>query len=78
MKYKVFTKWTGYSEIEVEAKSEEEAKNIVYAGEYDPNSEICTGNGLESGYEDEEVLEVEEIKEATDEKLLNIRENEDD
>ena len=29
MKYKVYTKWIGYSEIEVRAKSEEEAREIV-------------------------------------------------
>ena len=28
-KYKITTSWTGYSEIEVEAKSEKEAKAVV-------------------------------------------------
>jgi len=62
MKYKVYTKWTGYSEIEVEAKSEDEAKEMVDMGNYEPENEVHTGNGLEYGYEDEEVLEIEEIK----------------
>ena len=46
MKYKVFTKWIGYSEIEVEAKSEEEAREMVDEGNYDPNNEF-TYNGLD-------------------------------
>jgi hypothetical protein len=62
MKYKVYTRWIGYSEIEVEAKSEEEASEIVDEGSYEPENEIHTGNGLEYGYEDEEILEIEEIK----------------
>ena len=59
--YKVYTKWIGYSEIEVEAKSEDEAREMVDIGNYEPENEIHTGNGLEYGYEDEEVLEVEEV-----------------
>jgi hypothetical protein len=62
MKYKVYTRWIGYSEIEVEAKSEKEASEIVDEGSYEPENEIHTGNGLEYGYEDEEILEIEEIK----------------
>ena len=61
MKYKVYTKWIGYSEIDVKAKSEEEAKEMVNTGNYDPSDEIHTGNGLEYGYEDEEILEIEEV-----------------
>ena len=61
-KYKVFTKWNGYSEIEVEAKSEDEAREIVDEGSYEPENEIHTGNGLEYGYEDEEILEIEEMQ----------------
>jgi len=60
--YRVYTKWTGYSEIKVEAKSEEEAKEMVDIGWYEPENEVHTGNGLEYGYEDKEVLEIEEIK----------------
>jgi hypothetical protein len=62
MKYKVFTKWTGYSEIEVEAKSEEEAKEMVDIGNYEPENEKFTGNGIDYGGEDEEIYDVEEIK----------------
>ena len=62
MKYKVYTKWIGYSEIEVEAKSEYEAKEMVYMGNYEPENEIYTGNGLDYGYQDEEIYKVEEIK----------------
>ena len=61
MKYKVYTKWIGYSEIDVEAKSEEEAKEMVDTGNYDSSDEIHTGNGLEYGYEGEEITEIEEV-----------------
>jgi len=60
-KYKVYTKWIGYSEIDVKAKSEEEAKEMVNTGNYDPSDEIHTGNGLEYGYEGEEITEIEEV-----------------
>ena len=62
MKYKVFTKWIGYSEIEVEPKSEDEAKEMVDMGNYEPENELSTGTGLNLGYDEEEVLKVEEIK----------------
>jgi hypothetical protein len=62
MKYKVYTKWIGYSEIEVKAKSEEEAIDKVNSGEYEPENELSTGTGLNLGYDEEEVLKVEEIK----------------
>ena len=61
MKYKVYTKWIGYSEIEVKAKSEEEAKELVNLGEYEPENELSTGIGLNLGYDEEEVYKVEEI-----------------
>ena len=61
MKYKVYTKWIGYSEIEVEAKSEDEAKEMVDMGNYEPENELSTGTGLNLGYDEEEVLKVEEI-----------------
>ena len=61
MKYKVYTKWIGYSEIEVKAKSEEEAKKLVNLGEYEPENELSTGTGLNLGYDEEEVYKVEEI-----------------
>lgn len=57
----VYTKWTGYSEIYVEAKNEKDAETLVYKGNYDPSDEIHTGNGLEYGYDDEEILEIEKV-----------------
>ena len=53
MKYKVYTKWIGYSEIEVEAKSEDEAKEMVDMGNYEPENELSTGTGLNLGYDEE-------------------------
>ena len=61
--YKIYTKWTGYSEIEVQAKSEEEAREMVDMGEYEPNEEKFTFNGLDYGGDEEEIYDVEEIKE---------------
>ena len=58
MRFKVVTRWTGYSEIEVEARDKTHAHEIVEAGDYDPNDEVSTGHGLSYGYEDEEVIEV--------------------
>tara|TARA_B100000902_G_C26992087_1_gene755555 strand:- start:96 stop:296 length:201 start_codon:yes stop_codon:yes gene_type:complete len=63
--FKVYTKWIGYSEIEIEAKSDDEAREIVDEGNYEPENEVHTGNGLEYGYEDEEILEIKEIKDET-------------
>ena len=59
--YKVYTKWIGYSEIGVEAKSSKEAEEKVLKGDYDLLDEIMTGTGLDYGFESEEVLEVEEV-----------------
>ena len=61
MKYKVYTKWIDYSEIEVKAKSEEEASEIVDEGSYDPGNERLTFNGLDYGGDEEEIYKVEEI-----------------
>ena len=61
MKYKVYTKWVGYSEIEVNAENEEEAKDFVAMGNYDPSEELITGNGLDYGFDDEQVYKIEEI-----------------
>lgn len=63
--YKVFTKWIGYSEIVVDAKDEQEAKDFVEMGSYDPSEELQTGNGLDYGFEEEEVLEVEEVNDGS-------------
>jgi hypothetical protein len=62
MKYKVYTKWIGYSEIEVEAKSKDEAKEMVDAGDFNPNNEKFTFNGLDYGGDEEEVYDVEEVE----------------
>ena len=59
--FKVCTKWTGYSEIVVKAKSKVEAEELVMAGEYEPENELSTGTGLNLGYDEEEVLKVEEV-----------------
>ena len=60
--YKVYTKWIGYSEIIVRAKDEQEAKDSVAMGNYEPENELSTGTGLNLGYDDEEILEVEEVE----------------
>ena len=59
--YKVYTKWKGYSEIEVEAKSKKEAEEKVLEGDYSLFREASTGGDLNYGYEDETVLKVEEV-----------------
>ena len=59
--YKIYTKWTGYSEIEVEAKSKEEAGEKVLEGDYSVFREASTGGDLDYGFEDEELLKVEEV-----------------
>jgi hypothetical protein len=61
VKYKVYTKWTGYSEIIVEAKNKKQAEILVYKGEYDSLDESTTGNGLEYGYDGEEIVEIEKV-----------------
>ena len=58
--YKVYTKWIGYSEITVDAKDEQEAKDFVAMGWYDPSEELQTGNGLDYGFEDEQIYKMEE------------------
>ena len=65
--FKVITSWTGFSEITVEAETQEEAMDLVQMGEYDCNNEVSTGNGLQYGYQDEETIAVEEIKENDNE-----------
>ena len=58
--YKVYTKWKGYSEIVVKAKSPKEAEEKVLKGDYDLLDETMTGTGLDYGFENEEVYNVEE------------------
>ena len=65
--FKVITSWTGYSEITVQAENKQEAENLVANDEYDTDNEVLTGNGLDYGYEDEEIVEVNEIQENEDE-----------
>ena len=62
--FKVTTKWTGYSEITVQAATQEEAKVLVEKVEYDTDKEVLTGYGLDYGYENEEIIEVKEIQET--------------
>lgn len=64
--FKVTTGWTGFSEITVEAETQEEAFDLVEEKMYDSNNEVLTGNGLSYGFEDEEILQVEEIQENED------------
>ena len=59
--YKVYTKWIGYSEIELEASSQKEAEEKVLEGDYSLFREASTGGDLDYGFEDEEVLKVEEV-----------------
>ena len=59
--FKVRTKWIGYSEIIVEAKNEKQAEILVYKGKYDSLDESTTGNGLEYGYDGEEIVEIEKV-----------------
>jgi len=54
--YKIHTKWVGYSEVNIEADSKDEAVQKFYDGDYDLNSELLTGSGLDKGFENEEVL----------------------
>ena len=65
--FKVTTSWTGYSEITVEAETEEQAKLLVDEGEYDTNNEVSTGNGLDYGYNNEETIDIQEIEETENE-----------
>ena len=65
--FKVTTSWTGFSEITVEAETQEEAKVLVEKVEYDTDKEVLTGYGLDYGYENEEIIEVKEIQEVEDE-----------
>ena len=60
--YRVYTKWIGYSEIEVEAKSEEEAGKKVLSGDYSMFREASTGGDLDYGFDNEEIIDIEVIK----------------
>ena len=69
--FKVTTSWTGFSEITVEAETQEEAKVLVEKVEYDTDKEVLTGYGLDYGYENEEIIEVKEIQEVEDESWMS-------
>ena len=59
-KYIVYTKWIGYSEIEVYAESKEEAKSLVELGDYDITLEKSTCGHPDYGREDEEIFKIQE------------------
>ena len=60
-KYKVYTEWTGYSVVTVEADNALEAEQKVYCGEYYADNAQHTGDGLDYGYDHENTIKVEEI-----------------
>jgi hypothetical protein len=60
-KYKVYTEWTGYSVVTVEADNAQDAEDKVYCGDYLEENAQHTGNGLDYGYDHEETIEVREI-----------------
>lgn len=57
--YKVYTKWVGYSEIEVEANSKEEAGEKILDGDYSIFREASTGGDLDYGFDNEEITDIE-------------------
>lgn len=61
-KYKVHTRWIGYSAIVVEANSPEEAENKMWRGEYHGCDAEHTGFGLDYGYDREQTIEIEELE----------------
>ena len=61
--FKVITSWTGYSEITVQAETEEQASDLVEEKNFDPNNEVLTGNGLDYGYENETIINVIDTEE---------------
>ena len=67
--FKVIRSWTGFSEITVQAENEKQAKLLVEEGEYDTDNEVSTGNGLDYGYNNEETIDIQEIKEIKNENL---------
>ena len=67
--FKVITSWTGYSEITVQAKNKEQAKQIAFEGNYGPNNEVYSTDDMG--------VEIFGMKKE-DEQLLNIEENENE
>ena len=70
--FKVIRSWTGYSEITVQAKDEEQADLLVSQGDYDTDNEVLTGNGLGYGYNNEETIDIQEVI------AFNLKENENE
>ena len=62
--YKVYTKWIGYSEIGVEAKSPEEAEEKVWEGDY-----YELNNGNPTNIQDEQIESVIEQPDEIVDKL---------
>ena len=56
--YRVYTKWGGYSEIEVEANSKEEAGEKILDGDYSIFREASTGGDLDYGFDNEEITNI--------------------
>ena len=65
-KYLLTTSWTGFAEITIEAENEDEARNKFYEGDYDSDDEKITGNGLDYGFNDERIIDVEELEKKSD------------
>ena len=62
-KFKVKTKWIGYSEITLKAPSKKAAEDLVNESNYKSSvADKSTGNGLDYGYENEEIVDVWELK----------------
>jgi len=60
--FKISTSWTGYSEITIKAKDEDEAREKFLTSDYDYDDEKFTGNGLDYGFVDEQIIDLEEIE----------------
>ena len=62
-KFKVKTKWIGYSEIILKAPSKKAAEDLVNEANYESSlvREKMTGNGLDYGYENEKIVDVWEL-----------------
>ena len=59
MKYKVTLYQEVYTHLEIEAKSEDEARDLVLSGKYDDDNTI----DIEVEVRESEIIDLEEIKE---------------
>jgi len=59
--FKITTSWTGFSEIMIKAKDKDEARDKFNASDYAPDDELITGNGLDYGFNDEQIIDMEEF-----------------